>query len=405
MRNFENDIQQLQTFWDAPAAGAIVRDLVTTVWQAGGPDEQTQRHASAIRELVSARLAACPSPAEQLELLNVAYALEQGIGNRDQALPLAERAEQQSRSAGSKLDRVRAIFQLAKALLYVNRNADAVEWTRQGLRLGDELDRAAELAEPDRLSLRRLLAGQESRQVNRLATLGGNNDEVDRLAESVVNRWSQLNDPRGLAAGLGMLVEARVFHGRWAEAAALARKACAAVGYPPKLDAGIAYSLCFGGLALCRLGEAETALQWTTDAETISHGVGNHECVMESRAVHAVALAALGRVDEAIAQIDGVIKDSESLHMEILTRWVIELRGWIKLKPGLPVSPEELLEAYEYSAGHGYHAMAAEMLYAAALALRAAGCEYRKQLDEAVAQFERFGMTWHLSLARRGAYA
>lgn len=403
MRDFDSDIRRLGDRWDAAAAGAIIGDLVTAVWQAGGPDQRMQGHASAIRRMVNDRLAGGPSPAERLGLLNIAYSLEQGMGNRDQALLIAEQAEQLSRTAGSRLDRVRALFQYAKALLYVNRNTDAVEWTRRGLRLGDEVDQSAELNEADRQSLRRLLADQESRQVNRLATLGGNNDEVDRLAESVQKRWSQLNDPRCMAAGLGMLVEARVFHGRWAEAAALARKACAAVGYPPRLDPVIAYSLCFGGLALCRLGEAETALQWTTDAATLSHQVGNHECVMESRAVHAVALAALGRVDEAVEQIDGVIKDSQALNMDILTRWVVELRGWIRLNPGLPVSPEELLEAYEYSAAHGYHVMAAEMLYAAACALRAAGRDYHKRLDEAIAQFERFGMTWHLSLARRGA--
>jgi tetratricopeptide (TPR) repeat protein len=406
MCEFDEAIEQVRRRWDAVAARRLIGELVTAVWQAGGPDERTQGRAEAIRRILREQASAAPAPAEQLAVLNLRYALEQGMGNRDEALELARRAEELSRRAGAPLDRVLAVFQLAKALLYVDRNADAVRWTEQGLQLGARLEQSAArgdavLGDAELRELRRLLADQQSRQANRMATLGGMDAEVDRAVVATVARWEQLDDPRGMAAGLGLLVEARLFQGRFDEAARLARRALAAVGYPRK-DPGIAYALCFGARALCRLGDPRTSLTWTTDAAGISHDVGNHECVLESRAVHAVASAAAGRPDEALAEIDQVVQDSHALNMGTLTRWVVGLRAWIRMGAGRPTPPAELTEARQYLADRGYHVVAAELLYAAACALRLAGKDASAELAEALAEFERLGMSWHLQKARRG---
>jgi tetratricopeptide (TPR) repeat protein len=408
MRNFDQAVERMRRQWDSTTAQEVIRDLVTAIWQAGGPDDRTRGWAAAIRQTLQAQSEAVSSPAEQLALLNLSYTLEQGVGNRGEALELARRAEALCRRAGTPMDRVRAVFQLAKALLYVDRNADAVRWTNQGLQLGGQLEEAVAggtgpaLGDAELTELRRLLADQQSRQVNRMATLGGMDGEVDRAAEATVARWEKLDDPAGMAAGLGMLVEARVFQGRWEDAARLARRALAAVGYPKK-DPGIAYALCFGALALCRLGDPQTALTWTTDAANISRQVGNHECVLEAGAVHAVALAAVGRVAEALAEVDRVIGETHALNMGVLTRWTTSLRAWIRMKARLPTPPEELQEACDYLTERGYPLVAAEVLYAASCALRLAGRDDRKERDEAIAQFERLHMSWHLETARRGA--
>ena len=407
MHDFDREIELLRDRWDSPAAQEIVRNLVTSLWQAGGPNDQTRHQAAAIRQMLQTRLSAAPPSAEQFALLNISYLLEQGLGNRDEALDLAGRVELLSRQVAAPIQRVRALFQMAKALLYVDRNADAVRWTRRGLQQGDQLEQAAAsegaLGDAELAELRRLLADQESRQVNRMATLGGMNAEVDQAVESVLNRWATLNEPSGMASALGMLVEARSFQGRWADAAELARKALAAVGYPPTKDPGIAYALCFGGLALCRLGDAQTALAWATDSASVSQDVANHECLLEARAVHAVALAATGRIGEAVSEIDGVVHESAVLNMGELTGWVVGLRGWLRMNARLPTPPDELLEAYQYLADHGYRVVAAEVLYATVCALHLAGRDNQKELSEAIAQFEQFGMVWHLERARRGA--
>ena len=133
MSNVDQAIEQLHSQWDSAAAQELIRDLVTAIWQAGGPDEQTRGQAAAIRQALQEQLLAASWPVEQLALLNLSYALEQGLGNRDEALDVARRAEALSRQGGTPLERVRAVFQVAKALLYVDRNGDAVRWTEQGL--------------------------------------------------------------------------------------------------------------------------------------------------------------------------------------------------------------------------------------------------------------------------------
>ncbi|MCX7591342.1 MAG: hypothetical protein N2255_06905 [Kiritimatiellae bacterium] len=409
MLDLNYSIEQLQRQWNPVVAKEIVRILVTTVWQAGRPDDRSLALATELRRVLEWRLATATLQTEKLTLLNLCYSLEQGLGNREKALNLARRVETITRHAGTAMDRVRAVFQLAKALLYVDRNSDAVRWTQKGLLLGEELERATPngmlpgLGDDDKRELLYLLADQASRQVNRISTLGAMNAEVDRAAALAMARLEKLDDPTSMAGCLGMLVEARVVRGRWEEAVQLARRAFATVGYPPQKDPGIAYALCFGALALCHLRDAPTALRWTTDAASISREVGNHECVLEARAVRAVALATMGRLEEALREIEEVTQETSILQMGVLTRWVVIQRAWIRMKAHLPTPVEELKDAYRYLTARGYKVMAAEALYAAACALRSAGRGGKKELTQATAKFKRFGMKWHLELAQQEA--
>ena len=73
------------------------------------------------------------------------------------------------------------------------------------------------------------------------------------------------------------------------------------------------------------------------------------------------------------------------------------------MKARVPTPPEELREACDYLTDRGYRLVAAETLYAASCALRLAGGDEQKELEEVIAQFKRLGMSWHLEMARRGA--
>jgi tetratricopeptide (TPR) repeat protein len=396
MRDFDRAIRELQASWDEKVAGEAIGALVTAAWQAGGPDDRTRSVAAALHRLLQARLEAAKTQTEEFRLLNLAYRLEQGLGRRDQALALARRAAGLAERAATPKERVQAVFQMAKALLYVDDDAGAVRWSLQGMRLGGELERRG-AADPE---LKRLLADQESRLVNRMAGLGGMEDEVDRAAESAIARWEALNDPAGLAAALGMITEARMFQGRLQDAAACARRALAAAGYPEK-TAGTAYALWAGALALCRLGDVQTALDWTAASARIGQEEGNAECVQEARLVHAAALGAAGRLDEGLREIEQVAGDVVALHMGGLAQLVALHRAWLRLKAGKPTPPEELGEAGESPERTSSSPLAAEMLYARSHALRLAGRDGRPAREAAGALFERFRMTWHLEQARR----
>jgi tetratricopeptide (TPR) repeat protein len=314
--------------------------------------------------LAQARLEAAASPAEEFHLLNLAYGLEQGLGRRDEALSVARRAATLAERAASPKERVQAVFRLAKALLYVGDDAEAVRRSQEAMRLGAELERRG-AADAE---LKHLLADEESRLVNRMAGIGGREDEVDRAAESSVARWAAQNDPAGLAGALGMITEARLFQGRREDAVACARRALAATGYPQR-TAGTSYALWAGALALCRLGDARTALEWTEASERTGREEGNPECVQEARLVHAAALGAAGRLDEGLRQIEQVANDVIALNMGGLTRWVALHRAWLRMKAGRPTPPEELQEPAEAKCGP----LGAERLYALSHSLRRAG--------------------------------
>ncbi|MCG3178477.1 MAG: hypothetical protein BIFFINMI_00804 [Phycisphaerae bacterium] len=390
-------IAQLQATWNAAEAGDVISDLTTAVWQAGGPDARTDAQAAALRELLAYRL----GRGATLEDLNLLYRLEQGIGLREQALSAARQAaDLADRTSGgaATMDRVAATFQLAKALLYLDSNAEAVRLTEAGLALGDKLD----ARQPGDAGLLRLLADQHSRLVMRMVTAAGHTEQTEPHFQAAIDRWRRAPDPAGQAAALGLLAEARVFQGCWQQAVDLLRRAMAIVGYPQRTD-GLAYGLWAGAKAICRLGDWQQAVAWTQEAARISHALGNAEAVQEARLVEAVALGAGGRLEEALALASQVAADVKALNMGTLELWVNIETAWLRMRAGRPADLPALRATCDRLVSTGYNLLAAEGFYALAQATKRAGQESREPLEQAAAMFRRLGMTWHLEQAARDA--
>jgi len=388
MPDLDRAIRELAAAWDEQTARGVIREVMKAAWQTGKPDAQGLERTDALRRIVAARLAAAKDPAERLGDLNASYDLEQGIGRRQDALGVARQAEQLARKSPAR-DRVLAAFQLAKAFLYVDRTAESVKWSLEGLRLGAELERSGGA---DREVLR-LLADQESRLAVRAMSLG-RKEEVDRAVESAQARWEKLGDPVGMAAALGLLCEARQFQGRWEEAAALARRSLEAAGYPEKTD-GAAYALWNGAMALGRLGDFETAIRWTHDSARINMDAGNPEGAIEARITRACVLCLSGEPRKALDEIETAGREVAAVHMGVLAGWVAAERAWIRMRLDLPVGPEELAAVPAPELGPAR----AGALYLLAQVLDRNGRDGRKEREEAIALFRQHGMKWHLEKA------
>jgi hypothetical protein len=198
------------------------------------------------------------------------------------------------------------------------------------------------------------------------------------------------------------LAEARMVQGRWEDCVRLSRRALEVAGYPEK-TAGSTYALWCGGRALGRLGDAGTALAWTEHSARLCQEAGNASGALEARFSHASSLCLAGRHEQALAEADAVVRDVGSLNMGVLVHWVVLERAWIRMRIGRPTPAEELDEAQQGCVRMGHNLIAAETLYALALALSRAGRDGREALAQASALFERFQMTWHLQMARKGA--
>jgi len=392
------EIGRLERAWDEKAAKDVIWELTVAIWRAGGPDERMRVRAARLRRLLQGRLAAAQAPQEQFRLLNLAHGLEQALGRRDEALELARRVVELSAHAPEPMDRVQAAFQLAKAWYYVDRCAETIAWSREGMRLGQELERQGAGGEP----LQRLLADQQARFTVRITTVGGLEAEVDRALDETIARWEALGDPVGLGDALGLLAEARMVQGRWEDCVRLSRRALEVAGYPER-TAGTTYALWCGGRALGRLGDPQTALAWTEHAARLCQEAGNASGALEARFSHASSLCLAGRHEEALREADAVARDVLAVNMGVLVHWVVLERAWIRMRIGRPTPAEELAEAYQSCAHMGHNLIGAEALYAQASALRLAGRDHRQALEQASALFERFQMAWHLRMARSGA--
>jgi tetratricopeptide (TPR) repeat protein len=319
------------------------------------------------------------------------------MSEREVALELAKEVVALSEHAPEPIDRVRAAFQLAKALYNCDDCAETIAWSREGLRLGRELEAQGEGGQ----ALARLLADQQARFTVRVTTVGGLEDEVDESLRETVRRWEALGDPVGAADALGLLAEARMVQGRWQECLDLARRALELAGYPAK-TAGTTYALWCGGRALARLGDAETALAWTAHSARLCAELGNASGALEARFSHASALSAAGRHAEALAEADAVVADVGAVKMGVLVHWVVLERAWIRMRAGLVTPPEELEAAARESARMGHNLIAVEALYAAACALRRAGRDASEVQARSEELFARYRMAWHLAKARAG---
>lgn len=397
MTSLDDAVKGLLKSWDDEKARKAIWDMTIAAWQGSGPDEGMQALAVELRRALQGRLAAAQAPREQFVLLDLLHGLEQGMGNREAALDLARRAVALAGDAPEPIDRVRAAFHLAKAWYYVDNCAETIRWSREGLCLGGELESQG----GGGAALKRLLADQQACFTVRITTVGGLEDEVDQTMAETIARWEELQDPAGLANALGLLTEARMIQGRWADAVGLARRSLQVANYPQETE-GTAFVLWCGGRSLARLGDTSTALDWTELSIRLCQEQGNASGAIEARFSHASTLCLAGRGREALREIDEVVRDVAALRMEVMIHWVVLERAWIRMKLGVPTPPEELSEGCRAYQRMGHRVMEAEMLYALSLALDRAGRDGRKELEQSCALFERFRMTWHLEKARRG---
>jgi tetratricopeptide (TPR) repeat protein len=397
MRELDRRIEGLRAAWDEEAAGKLIWEMTVEAWQAGGPDDRMLSAAAELRGVLGERLSAARDPHERFRLLNLACGLERATGDRVRELDLARRAADLAGHAPDAVDRVRAVFQLAKAWYDCDDCAETIKWSREGLRLGRDLERRGAGGE----ALGRLLADQQSRFTVRITTVGGLEDEVDRSLAEAVARWEALGDPVGLADALGLLAEARMVQGRWEDCVRLARRALESAGYPAR-TAGATYALWCGGRALGRLGDPETALAWTAHSARLCQELGNASGALEARFSHASSLCLAGRGEEALAEADAVVRDVAAVNMGVLVHWVVLERAWIRMRMGRPTPPEELESAARGCVRMGHNLIGAEALYAQAAALRLAGQDQRAALEEPLALFDRFRMDWHARMARQG---
>lgn len=389
-------LDSLAAKWNLDRAIDVAQDMNRRMWQGGGrKDPAVPGEAERLSRLIREQLQRAVDSADRARLLSLEYQLRQSVAMRKHAFEVALQAQELADQQGDPVLRVRTMFQTAKAWFWTCDYKQAVEWSRKGMQAGRDLEAKGRADLP----VKRLLASEEVFLAVRLVTIGESPDEVQRTISRAVERWKVLDDTGELAFAYGFWSEIRMVQGRWADSVKLAKQCLSLAGYPQN-KANAAYGLWTGGFSASRLGDLETALTWTSQANELCRDVGDISGISETLFSKAITLCRMGREAEALAAADESVEVARVLDWEIITRLAMLERSWVQLAAGQS-SVAEMQDTAEYFQQAGLKPLEAEAWYALSHGRARMGRDVQPALRRAIDMFEGLDMQWHAGKARK----
>ncbi len=388
-------VQTIAARWNAGLAEQAARQIAAQFWAAGQPSQPVHDLIDRMRQALKQQLARAASPVEQMRALEISYRFEQGIGNRGAALGLAKNLRHLSERKGDALHQVRSADLLGEAWYYVSAVPLAIEWVRRALQTAKPLEVRGVGGRP----LKLLFATYEVELAWYMALKGGADEGVDKLMADAVQRMEGLNEAVARAAALGMWSRVRMLQARWAESVDYARIARQAAASLPN-RAIVIRGLWPGARAAARVGDLATAKAWIEESIEASRQTDDVAACIAGTFSQSSILFLAGDQAAALRAADQAVALAEVWKMEILLRWAMLERSWVRLPSGQE-DLEEMRATVESLAKAGAGPLEAEARYALYHALKAAGQDAREEYEKAREQFLRLKMEWHLAKAEK----
>jgi predicted ATPase len=258
---------------------------------------------------------------------------------------------------------------------------------REGLAVFDEVRAAARWSmrqDPSRERTLRLLAPLWALAHTAHAT------EIAKLCDEALRAWPIEHDPLGQAV-LGTAAVAEFVSGRPGEATERARSAIAAEagGATPAVVARRAVALVTYGF----MGNVEDGLERLDEVVRAAREAGMPAVSLEMSVLRAQALAAAGRMDEALREGDAARAESERLESPYMLAWSLYVLGTILLAAGDERAERCFVESLGLArdtAGHLAYGSSLRQLGAVALRERRDG-DAARRLADAYEHFEGRG--------------
>lgn len=402
-------IQTIASRWNAGLAEQAVREITLRFWAGRGRgDEELLALADRMRQVLKQELGRSAVPAEQMRLLEMSYKLEQGLGRRDVALSLAKNIRHLAERKADALHQVRAAFLLADAWHMVSALPFAIDWSKRGFAEAKPLEQRGQGGRPYRV----MYAAQEVQLALRLALQGGMFEQAGRLLADAVRRYEAAGDTAARAEVLAVQSQVHMLQGRWAESVEAARLMVGthneASGMHGKgvsgraLDkAKAAAGLWAGARSASRLGDLVTARTWIDEAIQTAGESADIGSLTASLFSKASILLLPGEAAAALGAADQAVELGSTWRHEILRRWAMLERCWVRLAAGR-VDVDEIRATAEAFGKFGAGALRAEAHYALYHSLKATGQDAQVEYQEATEQFEQLKMDWQLARAKAG---
>lgn len=397
MSDTDNLLQTIAARWNAGLADQLVSRIAARFAAAEGrADEELLRLADAMRQLLKQQLGRTSVPVEQVRLLTTSYNLEQGLAQRGTALSLAKNMRHLAERRTDALHQARAAFLLAEAWYLAGALPFSIDWSKRGFGEAKPLEARGQGGRPYRV----LYAAEEIRLAQRLALQGGLFEQAGRLLDDALRRFAALNDVAGQAAAMAAQAQAHALQGRWTDAINAAQRSLQAAA-PLACKTPVLEGLWAGSRATLMAGDVPTARTWAEQAVDISRQAGDLGAAAQAALSLAFVEARSGDIAAARAAADRAVMLAERWNVEVLRRWVLLGRSWLRLAAG-QADLDEMRATAESLAKCGAGTLEAEARYALCHALQAAGQDPTPQREKALEMFEQLKMGWHLAKAKAG---
>jgi predicted ATPase len=258
---------------------------------------------------------------------------------------------------------------------------------REGLAVFDEVRAAARWSmrqDPSRERTLRLLAPLWALAHTAYAT------EIADLCDEALRTWPVEHDELGQAV-LGAAAVAGFVSGRPEAARERARSAIAAEagGAPPAVVARRAVALVTYGF----MGDVEDGLERLDEVVRAAREAGMPAIALEMSVLRAQALAAAGRLEEALREAEALRAESERLESPYMLAWSVYVQGTILLAAGSDRAEACFAESLRLAGESDFHlAYGSSLRQLGAVALRdGREEEAAARLADAVEHFEQRG--------------
>lgn len=397
MSDTTNLIQILTARWNMSLAEQAVQDIAARYWASQDQeDEPLLALAEQMRQALRQQLSRSTVPVEQIRLLEISHKLELGVGRRDVALSLAKNLRHLAERKADTLHQARSAFLLAQAWYWVSALPFSIDWSKRGFGEAKPLEQKSQGGRPYRV----MYAYEEVQLALRLGLQGGMYDQAGRLIADAIKRYQAINDSSGEAGALAVLAQLHMLQGRWTESVETSNQLRQMADAVPNAASSLA-GLWAGARAAAILGDASTAISWVDQALQTSRQPGDRSAEIASLSAKGTILSAAGDTAAALAMADQAVHLATRWRHDILLRWVMLERSWIRLAMG-QADVDEARQIAEAFSKFGAGVLEARAGYALYRCLKASGQDAQTDYAKALEQFERLKMDWHLAKARAG---
>lgn len=377
--------------WNMGLAEQAIRQISAQVWAAHGqPAQAVQNLIEQMRTLLKQQLAHTATPAEQMRLLEISYRLEQGIGKRREALNLAKNLRHLSERKADVLHQVRSAALLSDAWYWVSALDFALDWSRRTLQTAKPLEMKGQGGRP----LKAAFVAEEVHLAWLMALQGGTDESVDKLLTDATTRYTNMTDQSGQAAALATWSQVRMLQGRWTDSVDCARRLLQ-VSETTRDKASAARRLWAAARSAGRAGDLPTARAWVDQSLEASRSADDVSSLVAALFSQASILSLAGEAS-AMDIADRAVTLADAWNMEILRRWAMLERSWLRLAAGQP-DLDEMRATLDSFTKIGCAPLEAESRYALYHALQAANQDAQADYDKARQQFTTLKMVWHLA--------